>query len=372
MVLRPALGMGRLGGLGASWVRCVLCTLWVVAAGFAVPPAFGVSTVETGTVELLGVSPRSSGPLIVAPDTQASPTVSGLPGLTYVVAHPTLPVFYATKESGSGNRVVVALTHSATGWRELGRATTGTGPVHIALDSAGRTAFVAGYTDGSITRVILDERGVPTAAKRVRLAAGRGPDPKRQRGPHAHSSAVSADDRFVVVADLGTDSLHIFDARTLGLLRTERLPPGTGPRTAVFVDSFTLVVSEELRGGVSWWSFDNGRLTLVRRTALDGTTPSDVIVRPDASAGTGPAVIVISRGTDELIGVSFDGETRRWPTPGCGARHGSWTENGDLVLACTRGGEIRRLRLGSAATAEVRSTTALAAVSGFAEIRPRP
>ena len=356
-------GVGRIGLLGA------LC---VVSGGVPAPPALGASPVETGRTRILAVSPRASGPLVVEPDGTTSPTVGGISGLTYVIAHPTLPVFYVIKESGSGNRVLVAVTPSATGWRELGRARTGRGPVHIALDSDGRTAFVAGYSDGSITRVVLDERGVPKAAKRVLLPAGRSSDPKRQQGPHAHSSAVSADDRYVVVADLGTDSLHVFDARTLGLFRTERLPAGTGPRTAVFADPFTLVVSEELRGGVSWWSFDNGRLSLVRRIALDGATPSDVIVRPDVATGTGPRVVVISRGTDELIGASSDGETRRWATPNCGARFGAWLTTGDLVLACTRSGELRRLRLGPAVTADLRSATPLAAVSGFAEVGPRP
>ena len=358
MVLHAA----RMGLLGA------FC---IVSAGFPGPPALGASSPDTGTARIMVVSPRASGPLVLEPDGAVSPAVGGLSGLTYVVAHPTLPVLYVTKESGPGNRVLVAITASAAGWRELGRATTGAGPVHIALDSDGRTAFVAGYTDGTITRIALDERGVPKAAKRVRLPGGRGPDPERQRGPHAHSSSVSTDDRFVVVADLGTDSLHVFDARTLGLLRTERLPAGAGPRTAVFIDPFTLVVSEELRGGVSWWSFDNGRLSLVRRIALDGAAPSDVIVRPDGSAGTGPEVVVISRGTDELIGVSSGGETRRWTTPVCGARFGAWTSTGDLVLACTRGGEVRRLRLGSAVTADLRSAVAVAAVSGFAELAER-
>ena len=342
--------------------------------GFVGPPApsaMGMSPAAIPGIPLLAVSPRASGPIIVEGDAQALPTVRGLSGLTYVVAHPTLPIFYVTKESGSGNRVLVALTPSETGWGELGRAGTGTGPVHIALDSDGRTAFVAGYTDGTISRVALDERGVPKVTKRVRLPAGRGPDLKRQQGPHAHSSAVSADDRYVVVADLGTDSLHVFDARTLGLVRTERLPAGTGPRTAVFADPFNLVVSEELRGGVSWWSFDNGRLSLVRRIALEGSTPSDVIVRPDATAGTGPKVVVVSRGTDELIGVTSEGETRRWTTPLCGARFGAWTTTGDLVLACTRRGELRRLRLGTTAAAEVRSATPVAAVSAFAEVAPR-
>lgn len=319
---------------------------------------------------VVAVSSRADGPVVVGADGNISPTITGLRGLSYIAAHPALPVYYATKESGSRNRIFVAFAQTVDGWTELGRATTGTGPVHIALDADGRTAFVAGYTDGTLTRIVLDERGVPRTAKTVRLPRGRGADPSRQQGPHAHSSAVSADDRYVVVADLGTDALHVFDASSLSLIRTERLPPGTGPRTAAFVDPFTMAVSEELRGGLSWWSFRDGRLTFIRRVALERSVASDVIVRPDALAGQGPQTLVISRATDELIGVSANGEERRWATPGCGARFGAWTADDTIALACTRGGDVRHISLGAGGEFEERARVTLGAVSAVVALAP--
>ncbi len=371
--------------LGAWWARSVVRfgAASLVVATFATPVSASplaagsvvASAVAAGSPppdgrpqRLIAVASSATGPVVVDADGQTVPTLRNLSGLTYVVRHPTLPVVYATKELGSRNRVLVALAETAEGWRELARATTGTGPVHIALDSTGRAAYVSSYTDGALTRVTLDAQGLPTTTKRVRLPTGKGPDPARQTGPHAHSAAVSFDDRYVVVADLGTDALHVFDAASLALLRTERLPPGTGPRTATFNGPFTLVVSEELRGGVSWWQFDAGRLTLIRRIALERTTLSDVIVRRDSASATGPAVLVISRATDELIAVTPDGQGRRWAIPGCGARAGAWTTDDVVTLACTRGGNLRSVRLGPGADAEVVSAVDIPRVSSFTSL----
>ena len=343
----------------------------VAALGIATAlngPAGGGLQVSADGQQILAVSASAPGPVVIRADGTTEPTVRLLGGLSYIVRHPTLPVFYAAKESGTRNRILVALTETANGWRELGRVTTGVGPVHIAFDASGRTLFVAGYTDGDLTRVSVDGRGVPTASKRIRLPRGHGPDAARQSGPHTHSSAVSADDRYVVVTDLGTDSLHVLDANSLALVRTERLPPGTGPRTAVFADPFSLVVSEELRGAVSWWQFNNGRLTLVRRINLGATTPSDVIVRPDSATASGPAVLVISRATDELIAISADGEGRRWATPQCGARFGAWTAADVVTLACTRGNELRGVRLGTGTSVEIVGSRNIRGVSSFAII----
>src|SRR5438093_895520 len=41
--------------------------------------------------------------------------------------------------------------------------------------------------------------------------AGKSVNPSRQEGPHAHSTNVSPDNRFAVVADLGCDKLFVYE-----------------------------------------------------------------------------------------------------------------------------------------------------------------
>lgn len=312
----------------------------------------------------VAVSPSLGGPVLVRQSGAVSKPLLALTGLSFIVRHPTLAVFYVAHELGPRNHRITAFVVRDGRADVIGTATTGAAPVHIAVDPLGRFLVSADYNDGGITKVVLDAHGAPRRATRVRVPGGRGPDVNRQRSPHPHSVALSEDGRFAVVADLGTDSLLVYDATGLGLLATEQLPPGTGPRTAVFVDPFTLVVSEELSATVSWWTFDGGRLRLVKRSALDSAAPSDVIVARGSSPV--PGVVVIGRGQGDLVEVGPTGPARRWPIPGCGARVGRWTGDDELVLSCGRSGVIRRLRLDDGGRVTEGTTAAVRGVTGLA------
>ena len=310
------------------------------------------------------VSPSLSGPVIVRQSGAVSKPLLALSGLSFIVRHPTLAVFYVAHELGPSNRRITAFVLTDGRARIIGTAATGTAPVNIAVDPLGRYLVSADYNGGGITRVALNAKGVPGRSIRVPVPPGSGPDTDRQRRPHPHSVALSGDGRYAVVADLGADALLVFDATGLGLLAIEQLPPGTGPRTAAFIDPVTLVVSEELSATVSWWSFDAGRLRLVARFPLDSAAPSDVIVAERSSPG--PGVLVIGRGSDELIEVDATGTGRRWPVAGCGARVGRWSADGELVLACGHAGTLRRHRLGTDGTVMDQSEAAVLGASSLA------
>ncbi len=314
----------------------------------------------------IAVSPSLRGPVLVSQSGAVSKPLLFLPGLSFVVRHPTLAVFYVAHELGPRNHRITAFVLTDGGARVIGTATTGAAPVHIAVDPLGRFLVSADYNGGGVTKVMLDRHGVPRRSLRIAVPGGSGPDRDRQRSPHPHSVALSADGLYAVVADLGTDSLLVYETGGFGLLATEQLPPGTGPRTAVFEGPFMLVVSEELSGTVSWWAFDAGRLRLVKRSFLDSGAPSDVIVAERSS--TGPGVLVIGRSRDELIEVGPDGLGRRWALGACGARVGRWTDDGELVLACGRAGVLRRARLGPTGTLTEKPATAVGGVSGLAMV----
>jgi hypothetical protein len=309
------------------------------------------------------VAPTSPGPVVVSSSGAVSKPIAALPGLGFIVRHPTLPVFYVAGERSARGRVS-AFTLDAGRARLLGSVTTGAAPVDIAVDPLGRFLLTADYNGGSVTRVTLSDQGRPTKSSTVKVPAGSGPVLSRQSAAHPHSAAISADSRFAVISDLGGDALHMYETNTLRLIGTERLPAGTGPRTIVFVDAFTLVVSEELSGSVSWWRFDAGRLQLEQRFALTTTIPSDVIVSGESSSG--PSVLVIGRGTDELIEISATGTGRRWPLGRCGARVGRWSSDGNLVLTCAKTGQLRRLRLDPGGTLTEGPLSTLAVISGVA------
>ena len=73
---------------------------------------------------------------------------------------------------------------------------------------------------------------------------GKGADPNRQEGPHAHCVALDAANRFAFVCDLGLDKVLIYkyDAEK-GKITPNQPPaadvaPGSGPRHIAFTPDY--------------------------------------------------------------------------------------------------------------------------------------
>src|SRR5207253_10165054 len=79
----------------------------------------------------------------------------------------------------------------------------GSGPCHVICDNSGECLLVANYTGGSVKCLKLNADGSIGKESSFHQHAGKSVNPSRQEGPHAHSTNVSADNRFAVVADLG-------------------------------------------------------------------------------------------------------------------------------------------------------------------------
>lgn len=139
----------------------------------------------------------------------------------------------------------------------------GAGPCHVALDKTGKYVLVANYEGGSVAVFPVLPDGRLGDASAFDQHQGHGVNPQRQQGPHAHSIALSPDNRFALAADLGLDELLVyrFDA-TRGSLAANRPPfaklhPGAGPRHFDFSPSgkFVYVISE-MGSTVTAFSYD--------------------------------------------------------------------------------------------------------------------
>lgn len=116
----------------------------------------------------------------------------------------------------------------------------GGGPCHLAIDKTGKFIAVANYGTGSTAVLPIGEDGRLGEASGFQQHSGSSVDPKRQKGPHAHSVNFSPDNRFLMVADLGLDQVLVyrFDAAT-GTIDPNDPPyatvkPGGGPRHFTF------------------------------------------------------------------------------------------------------------------------------------------
>ncbi len=116
----------------------------------------------------------------------------------------------------------------------------GSGPCYVAIDRDGKNVLVANYGSGSVAVLPVGPDGRLGPATDSEQHAGSSVDPRRQKGPHAHSINLDAANRFAVAADLGLDKLLVyhFDGEA-GTLTPNDPPfapvePGSGPRHLAF------------------------------------------------------------------------------------------------------------------------------------------
>lgn len=153
------------------------------------------------------------------------------------------------------------------------------GPAHIALDRAGKYAFVSNYNTGSVAVFSLLPDGRLGNTTAFVQHHGSGADKERQEQPHAHAVAMSSDNRFAVVADLGIDQVlaYPFESAegTLGQdPRIAKTRAGAGPRHLVFNSKGTLLyVVNELQSSVTTYAYDAGSGSL-RELSTISTLPA--------------------------------------------------------------------------------------------------
>ena len=194
----------------------------------------------------------------------------------------------------------------------------GADPAHITLDRTGKYALISNYTSGSVEVLpVVEDGGLGEASSFVQHK-GSSINPERQKGPHAHAIALSPDNRFAVVADLGLDQLLVyrFDAGkgTLGEKpEAVKTKPGAGPRHLVFSsDGGFLYVINELQSTVVVYSYkaETGALhELQTSSTLAGgfkgmNTAAEIEIHP-----TGKFLFASNRGADSIAVFAINSAT---------------------------------------------------------------
>jgi 6-phosphogluconolactonase len=189
------------------------------------------------------------------------------------------------------------------------------GPAHITLDRTGKYALVSNYALGSVAVFpVLKDGRLGEATSFVRHK-GSSVNSQRQAGPHAHAAALSPDNRFAVVADLGLDQLLVysFDAAkgTLGAQpQIVRASAGAGPRHLVFSsDGRFLYVINELQSTVAAYSYDatTGALhelqtiSTLPKSFSGNSTGAEIEIHP-----SGKFLFASNRGHDSIAVFAID------------------------------------------------------------------
>ncbi len=201
---------------------------------------------------------------------------SGVVNPSFLAIHPSRRFLYAVNEISNfegkkcGGVGAFAIDPKSGALTLLNQQPSGgRGPCHLVVDKRGKNVLVANYSSGSACVLPIDEKGHLGEQTAFVQHEGSSVNPRRQKGPHAHSINLDPANRFAFVADLGLDKVLVyrFDS-TSGSLQPNDPPfasvaPGAGPRHFAFhPDGKSAYVINELASTVTAFSYDNDRGTL--------------------------------------------------------------------------------------------------------------
>jgi len=245
------------------------------------------------------------------------------PSPSFLAISPDHKFLYAanelTKYEGQSSGIVSAFSiDTKTGRLTLLNqvASKGADPCHISVDHTGKFVMVANYTGGSISVFPVRENGYLGTSSDFIQHEGSGPNHERQEKAHAHWIDVSADNRFVLNADLGLDKVFVyrFDANKGKLTPNDppfaKVAPGAGPRHLAFHPNgkFAYVI-DEMASTITAFSYQakGGKLkelqavsTLPKDFSGENTT-AEIVVHP-----SGKFLYGSNRGHDSLAVFAID------------------------------------------------------------------
>lgn len=240
-------------------------------------------------------------PVVAATGALGAPRrIAALRNPTYLATHPALDgTLYAIEETAAPALVRLHLTSS--GARVLQRRRlTGSGACHLAVSPDGRYLATAQYQSGHVDLFSLGGDGAIGAHLAAFHAEGNGPNPARQRGPHAHCVLFLTDPDVLAVADLGRDCVTLFDLAAgapelrANTARQIAFPPGSGPRHITRIaGSDDLAVLCELDENLTLLRRDQAGWHLASRRRVFPATPQDGAA---AALRTGPTGLLYASG----------------------------------------------------------------------------
>lgn len=187
-------------------------------------------------------------------------------------------------------------------------STQGIGACHILTDNG--EVYCANYSSGSVIRM----------PEQLIQHTGQGVDPDRQEGPHAHFVGLTPDKCYVCAADLGLDTIFVYD-RNMTLRSQVKVPEGQGVRHLVFSeDGKWLFAANELGSTVSAFSYREGILepvdlcSTIPETFRGENTTAAIRMRSGE-------IYVSNRGHDSVARMVFkDGKLNLQDTYACGGK----------------------------------------------------
>jgi 6-phosphogluconolactonase len=266
---------------------------------------YGALDKITGKIELKGLAAQTVNP-------------------SFLAIHPNKKFLYAVNETSNvqgkrqGGLIGFAIDEKTGELKELNQTLSGgTGPCHLAIDKTGHYIVVANYGSGSIACFRINPDGSIGEQTDHIQHTGKGANPRRQEGPHAHYVAFSHNNLYVFVCDLGIDKVMIYKFDPdIGKLAPAEIPsinlsPGSGPRHIAFLGNFAYIINE-LNSTITSVKIDLSKpdvqiLDTISTLPTDFTnanTTAEIVVHP-----SGDFIYGSNRGHDSIACFRINKET---------------------------------------------------------------
>lgn len=229
----------------------------------------------------------------------------------------------------------------------------GNHPCYVSVDKTNTWVIASNYSGGSFSILRKLPDGSLAAPKKAIQHDGKSLNKERQEKAHVHQALLSADNKNLLVADLGLDKVMVYDfnsyfgTTTITPGRITSVSAGSGPRHLAFHPSNKYVyLTEELSGTVAAFAYHGatGQLKLMQTISAvpegykGSLSGADIHVSPD-----GKFLYASNRGElNNLVIYKIDGATGVLsvigfqPTLGIKPRNFSFDPTGNFLLVANQ------------------------------------
>ncbi len=198
---------------------------------------------------------------------------------------------YAIGEAGDGTVTAFSFDSANPKLEKLNtQSTLGKGACFVSCTP--QHVAAANYSAGSMSVFARNIDGTVSEAVQHIVYKGSSVHPTRQKQPYAHQALFSPCGKFLSVADLGTDMLHLYaykpkNKAPLVLSDSLKMHAGGGPRHAAFrPKSKHIYLLHEMDATISTMSYKKGKLVLQSKININQMPATEngaaqIILSPD-------------------------------------------------------------------------------------------
>jgi 6-phosphogluconolactonase len=169
---------------------------------------------------------------------------------------------YSVSEGADGQVVSFRINKATLELTRMNaQSSQGNHPCHLSTNREGTFLFAVNYTGGSVCLYPILEDGSIGEMTDFIQHEGQGPRADRQQSPHPHSISIDPTNQWMLVPDLGLDTIFIYglDVAQQKFIahRQVKLHPAAGPRHLTFHPTASYVyVINELDSTITAFSWD--------------------------------------------------------------------------------------------------------------------